>query len=115
MVAGATNPAYSSAAPRAIPTALPAAPSPARPLPAAATAIPAMIRPFASGRRLKERYALLWIFTGVVLVILSAWRGGLTTLAGWFGVATYPPAWGPPRAPFIFRARPATPWQRVER
>ena len=44
------------------------------------------------GRRLKERYALLWIFTGVVLVILSAWRGGLTTVAGWFGVATYPPA-----------------------
>jgi hypothetical protein len=44
------------------------------------------------GRRLKERYALLWIFTGVVLVVLSAWRGGLTTVAGWFGVATYPPA-----------------------
>jgi hypothetical protein len=44
------------------------------------------------GRRLKERYALLWIFTGVVLLILSAWRGGLTTVAGWFGVATYPPA-----------------------
>ena len=44
------------------------------------------------GRRLKERYALLWIFTGVVLVILSAWRGGLTTVAGWFGIATYPPA-----------------------
>jgi hypothetical protein len=44
------------------------------------------------GRRLKERYALLWIFTGIVLLILSAWRGGLTTVAGWFGVATYPPA-----------------------
>ena len=27
-----------------------------------------------------------------MLVILSAWRGGLTTVAGWFGIATYPPA-----------------------
>ena len=44
------------------------------------------------GRRLKERYALLWIVTGVVLLALSVWRGGLNTIAGWFGVATYPPA-----------------------
>ena len=27
-------------------------------------------------RRLRERYALLWILTGFVLVALSAWRGG---------------------------------------
>jgi len=44
------------------------------------------------GRRLKERYALLWILTGVVLLVLSAWRGGLNTIAGWLGVSTYPPA-----------------------
>lgn len=44
------------------------------------------------GRRLKERYALLWIATGVVLLVLAAWRGGLNTLAGWLGVSTYPPA-----------------------
>ena len=44
------------------------------------------------GRRLKERYALLWIATGVVLFVLAAWRGGLNTLAGWLGVSTYPPA-----------------------
>ena len=44
------------------------------------------------GRRLKERYALLWLATGVVLLVLSAWREGLTTIAGWLGVATYPPA-----------------------
>ena len=44
------------------------------------------------GRRLKERYALLWIATGVVLFVLSAWRGGLNTIAGWVGVSTYPPA-----------------------
>jgi hypothetical protein len=44
------------------------------------------------GRRLKERYALLWLVTGVVLLVLSAWRGGLNTIAGWLGVETYPPA-----------------------
>ncbi len=44
------------------------------------------------GRRLKERYALLWLATGVVLLVLSAWRGGLNSIAGWLGVATYPPA-----------------------
>ena len=27
-------------------------------------------------RRLRERYALLWLATGVVLLVLSAWRGG---------------------------------------
>jgi len=44
------------------------------------------------GRRLKERYALLWLATGAVLLVLSAWRGGLNTIAGWVGVSTYPPA-----------------------
>jgi Uncharacterized conserved protein (DUF2304) len=44
------------------------------------------------GRRLKERYALLWLVTGIVLLVLSAWRGGLNTIAGWLGVSTYPPA-----------------------
>jgi hypothetical protein len=44
------------------------------------------------GRRLKERYALMWLVTGVALLILSVWRGGLATIAGWFGVETYPPA-----------------------
>lgn len=44
------------------------------------------------GRRLKERYALLWLATGIVLLILSLWRGALTTIAGWVGVETYPPA-----------------------
>lgn len=44
------------------------------------------------GRRLKERYALLWLATGLVLLVLSVWRDGLQTLAGWLGVSTYPPA-----------------------
>jgi hypothetical protein len=44
------------------------------------------------GRRLKERYALLWLATGIVLLVLSAWRGALNTIAGWVGVTGYPPA-----------------------
>jgi hypothetical protein len=43
-------------------------------------------------RRLRERYALLWLATGAVLLVLSAWRGGLNTIADWVGVTTYPPA-----------------------
>ena len=43
-------------------------------------------------RRLRERYALLWLLTGAVLLGLSVWRDGLNTIAGWFGVETYPPA-----------------------
>ena len=44
------------------------------------------------GRRLKERYALLWLVTGLVLLVLSIWRDGLNTIAGWLGVSGYPPA-----------------------
>lgn len=44
------------------------------------------------GRRLKERYALLWLATGGVLLVLSVWRDGLNTIAGWLGVRGYPPA-----------------------
>ena len=43
-------------------------------------------------RRLRERYALLWLLTGVVLLVLSVWRSGLNTIAGWVGIETYPPA-----------------------
>jgi hypothetical protein len=43
-------------------------------------------------RRLRERYALLWLATGVVLTFLSAWRDGLNTIAGWVGIRSYPPA-----------------------
>jgi hypothetical protein len=43
-------------------------------------------------RRLRERYALLWLLTGLVLLALSLWRSGLNTIAGWLGVQTYPPA-----------------------
>ena len=43
-------------------------------------------------RRLRERYAMLWLATGVVLLVLSLWRSGENTIAGWFGVRSYPPA-----------------------
>ena len=43
-------------------------------------------------RRLRERYSLLWLLTGTVLFALSLWRDGLNTIAGWFGVTSYPPA-----------------------
>ena len=43
-------------------------------------------------RRLRERYALLWLVTGIALTVLSAWREGLNTIAGWLGVRSYPPA-----------------------
>jgi hypothetical protein len=42
--------------------------------------------------RLQERYAILWLVTGLVLTGLSAWRDGLNTIAGWLGVQSYPPA-----------------------
>lgn len=41
-------------------------------------------------RRLLERYALLWLFSSAVLLILACWRGGLGWLADRFGIA-YPP------------------------
>lgn len=43
-------------------------------------------------RRLRERYALLWLATGLTLTALSAWREGLNTIARWVGVRSYPPA-----------------------
>src|ERR671922_2030182 len=41
-------------------------------------------------RRLLERYALLWLFSAVVLLALAIWRGLLEDLASVIGVA-YPP------------------------
>ena len=42
-------------------------------------------------RRLRERYALLWLFTGGVMLALSLWRDGLDTIAGAVGIH-YPPS-----------------------
>jgi hypothetical protein len=43
-------------------------------------------------RHLRERYALIWVATGIVLLVLALWRQGLNTLARWVGVKTYPPS-----------------------
>ncbi len=43
-------------------------------------------------RRLRERYALLWLLTGIVLLALSLWRSGPNTIAGWLGIKTTPVA-----------------------
>jgi hypothetical protein len=41
-------------------------------------------------RRLMERYALLWLSSGLVLLGLAIWRGALEDLANGLGIA-YPP------------------------
>ena len=58
----------------------------------ASLALLAVVFHLIRSRRLRERYALLWLLTGVVLLVLSAWRDGLNTIAGWVGVTGYPPA-----------------------
>jgi hypothetical protein len=42
-------------------------------------------------RRLQERYALLWLLTGVVVFVLAVWRGLLGWAAEVSGIA-YPPS-----------------------
>jgi hypothetical protein len=42
-------------------------------------------------RRLQERYALLWILTGVVVLVLAVWRQALGKLSETLGVS-YPPS-----------------------
>jgi hypothetical protein len=59
---------------------------------AASLALIVVILELIRRRRLRERYALLWLLTGLVLLALSAWREGLNTIAGWVGVTQYPPA-----------------------
>jgi hypothetical protein len=42
-------------------------------------------------RRLQERYALLWLLTGIVVLVFAVWRGALGLLANLVGIA-YPPS-----------------------
>ncbi|MHB1810113.1 MAG: DUF2304 domain-containing protein [Solirubrobacteraceae bacterium] len=42
-------------------------------------------------KHLSERYALLWLLAALVLVLLAAWKGLLTSLAGDVGIY-YPPS-----------------------
>lgn len=41
-------------------------------------------------KRIKEEYSLLWVFFGIVFIVLSLWRQGLDYIAIAIGVA-YPP------------------------
>ena len=41
-------------------------------------------------RRLREKYALLWILTAIVLLVLSVWRGAVTSIATALGVSYGP-------------------------
>jgi hypothetical protein len=43
-------------------------------------------------RRLLERYALLWLFSAVVLLVLAVWRNLLEVLAHAVGIASPPNA-----------------------
>ena len=42
-------------------------------------------------RRLRERYALLWLFSSAILLALAVWRSLLETLASKIGIF-YPPS-----------------------
>jgi hypothetical protein len=42
-------------------------------------------------RRLQERYALLWLLTGTVILVLAIWRGGLEKISSAVGI-NYPPS-----------------------
>lgn len=42
-------------------------------------------------KRLMERYALLWLFSTFVLLVLSVWTGLLNSLASTLGIS-YPPS-----------------------
>jgi hypothetical protein len=42
-------------------------------------------------RHLMERYALLWLAAGLLVLVLAIWQGLLTTVSGWVGIY-YPPA-----------------------
>lgn len=42
-------------------------------------------------RRLRERYAILWLVTGGLMLVFSVWRGGLLTVSHWVGIS-YPPS-----------------------
>src|SRR4029079_1483151 len=52
----------------------------------------AVVLDLSRSRRLRERYALLWLVTAGVMIVLSLWRSGLDTLAGMVGIAYAPSA-----------------------
>jgi hypothetical protein len=57
----------------------------------AALILLAVIFELIRSRRLQERYALLWLLTGLVIFVLAIWRGLLSRAADLVGIA-YPPS-----------------------
>jgi hypothetical protein len=57
----------------------------------AVVAVLAVIVELIRRHRLQERYALLWIATGAVMLLLAIWRQALHAFADLIGVA-YPPS-----------------------
>jgi hypothetical protein len=39
-------------------------------------------------RRLREKYAFIWLFTGSLVIVLAVFPGGLDRVAGYLGVAS---------------------------
>jgi len=57
----------------------------------AAVILLAVIFELIRSRRLQERYAMLWLLSGLVIFVLAVWRSGLSRLADLVGIA-YPPS-----------------------
>jgi hypothetical protein len=57
----------------------------------AAVALILVVLELIRSRRLQERYALLWLLTGAVMLVLAVWRDLLGLVAGAIGVH-YPPS-----------------------
>jgi hypothetical protein len=57
----------------------------------AAIILLALIFELIRSRRLQERYALLWLATGGVILFFALWRGALGRFADLIGIA-YPPS-----------------------
>lgn len=57
----------------------------------AAILLLALIFELIRSRRLQERYALLWLATGLVILFFALWRGALGRFADLVGIA-YPPS-----------------------
>ena len=58
---------------------------------AAAAALILVVLELIRSRRLQERYALLWLLTGGVMLMFAIWTDALTRLADMTGIA-YPPS-----------------------
>ena len=56
----------------------------------AAFALAILILELVRRRHLNERYALLWLFSALVILVLAVWEGLLASIASLLGIA-YPP------------------------